>query len=67
VIAPAVRSAESLSALDYLARVARLTHLARAATARLDTVDVIASQNIAEPEPFGKAHLLGFLITAPPI
>ena len=51
VIAPAVRSAESLSALDYLARVARLAHLARAATARLDTVDVIASPTLCLTPP----------------
>src|SRR5580692_2171687 len=35
VIAPAVRNAESLSALEYLTRVARLAHLAREAAARL--------------------------------
>jgi aspartyl-tRNA(Asn)/glutamyl-tRNA(Gln) amidotransferase subunit A len=51
VIAPAVRSAESLSALDYLARVARLADLARAAAARLDTVDVIASPTLSLTPP----------------
>ena len=51
VIAPAVRSAESLSALDYLARVARLADLARAAAARLDTVDVIASPTLCLTPP----------------
>lgn len=51
VIAPAVRSANSLSALDYLARVARLAHLARAAAARLDTVDVIASPTLCLTPP----------------
>src|SRR5580693_8893096 len=51
VIAPAIRSAESLSALDYLARVARLADLARAAAARLDTVDVIASPTLCLTPP----------------
>ena len=51
VIAPAVRSAESLSALDYLTRVARLADLARAAAARLDTVDVIASPTLCLTPP----------------
>jgi aspartyl-tRNA(Asn)/glutamyl-tRNA(Gln) amidotransferase subunit A len=51
VIAPAVRSAESLCALDYLARVARLADLARAAAARLDTVDVIASPTLCLTPP----------------
>jgi len=47
----AIRSAESLSALDYLARVARLADLARAAAARLDTVDVIASPTLCLTPP----------------
>jgi aspartyl-tRNA(Asn)/glutamyl-tRNA(Gln) amidotransferase subunit A len=51
VIAPAIRSAESLSALEYLARVARLADLARAAQARLDTVDVIASPTVCLTPP----------------
>src|SRR5947207_3408923 len=40
VIAPAVRNAESLSAQEYLARVARLRNLAQAASPRLDAVDI---------------------------
>jgi aspartyl-tRNA(Asn)/glutamyl-tRNA(Gln) amidotransferase subunit A len=51
VIAPAVRSAASVSALDYLARVARLAGLARAAAARLDTVDVITSSTLCLTPP----------------
>jgi aspartyl-tRNA(Asn)/glutamyl-tRNA(Gln) amidotransferase subunit A len=51
VIAPAVRSAESRSALGYLARVVRLADLARAAAARLDTVDVIASPTLCLTPP----------------
>jgi aspartyl-tRNA(Asn)/glutamyl-tRNA(Gln) amidotransferase subunit A len=51
VIAPAVRSAASPSALEYLARVARLADLARAAAARLDTVDVIASPTLCLTPP----------------
>ncbi len=51
VIAPAVRSAESLSALDYLARVVRLADLARTAAARLDAVDVTASPTLCLTPP----------------
>ena len=51
VIAPAVRGAESPSALEYLARVARLADLARTAAARLDTVDVIASPTLCLTPP----------------
>src|SRR6478672_5570027 len=43
VIAPAVRNAETLSAIDYLARVERLRTLAQSAEPRLAAVDVIAS------------------------
>src|SRR5215472_9446692 len=48
---PAVRSAKSLSALEYLARVALLADLARASAARLDTVDVIASPTLCLTPP----------------
>ncbi len=51
VIAPAVRNAESLSAREYLARVARLTKLARAAAPRLDAIDVIASPTLCLTPP----------------
>ena len=51
VIAPAVRNAESLSAREYLARVARLSNLARAAAPRLDGVDVIASPTLCLTPP----------------
>ena len=51
VIAPAVRNAESLSAREYLARVARLGILARAAAPRLDAVDVIASPTLCLTPP----------------
>jgi aspartyl-tRNA(Asn)/glutamyl-tRNA(Gln) amidotransferase subunit A len=50
VIAPAVRSAESLRAFDYLARAARLADLAQAA-ARIDTVDIIASPTLCLTPP----------------
>jgi hypothetical protein len=48
VIAPAVRNAETLSARDYLSRIARLRTSARAAGPRLDAVDVIC---LADPVP----------------
>ena len=51
VIAPAVRNAESLSAREYLARVARLDSLAQAASPRLDAVDVIASPTLCLTPP----------------
>jgi aspartyl-tRNA(Asn)/glutamyl-tRNA(Gln) amidotransferase subunit A len=51
VIAPAVRNAESLSARDYLARIARLRALARSAAPRLDAVDVIASPTLCQTPP----------------
>jgi len=51
VIAPAVRDAESLSATDYLARIARLRALALSAAPRLDSVDVIASPTLCLTPP----------------
>jgi aspartyl-tRNA(Asn)/glutamyl-tRNA(Gln) amidotransferase subunit A len=51
VIAPAVRNTESLRAREYLARVARLDSLARAAVPRLDAVDVIASPTLCLTPP----------------
>jgi aspartyl-tRNA(Asn)/glutamyl-tRNA(Gln) amidotransferase subunit A len=51
VIASAVRNAESLSAREYLARVMRLGNLARAASPRLDAVDVIASPTLCLTPP----------------
>ena len=51
VIAPAVRNAENLSAREYLARVSRLSNLARAAAPRLDRVDVIASPTLCLTPP----------------
>jgi aspartyl-tRNA(Asn)/glutamyl-tRNA(Gln) amidotransferase subunit A len=51
VMAPAVRNAESLSAREYLARVARVGMLARAAASRLDAVDVIASPTLCLTPP----------------
>ena len=51
VIAPAVGNAESLSARDYLARIARLRALARSAAPRLDAVDVIASPTLCLTPP----------------
>lgn len=51
VVAPAVRNAESLSARDYLARIARLRTLARTAAPRLDAVDVIASPTLCLTPP----------------
>jgi aspartyl-tRNA(Asn)/glutamyl-tRNA(Gln) amidotransferase subunit A len=51
VIAPAVRNAESLSAQEYLARVARLGNLAQAASPRLDAVDIIASPTLCLTPP----------------
>jgi aspartyl-tRNA(Asn)/glutamyl-tRNA(Gln) amidotransferase subunit A len=46
-----VRAAESLSARDYLARIARLRALARSAAPRLDAVDVIASPTLCLTPP----------------
>jgi len=51
VIAPAVRNAETLSATDYLARIARLRALARTAAPRFDAVDVIASPTLCLTPP----------------
>jgi aspartyl-tRNA(Asn)/glutamyl-tRNA(Gln) amidotransferase subunit A len=51
VIAPAIRQAETLSARDYLARIARLKALARTAAPRLDAVDVIASPTLCLTPP----------------
>jgi len=50
VIAPALRDAESLSARDYLARIARLRALARSAAPRL-AADVIASPTLCLTPP----------------
>jgi aspartyl-tRNA(Asn)/glutamyl-tRNA(Gln) amidotransferase subunit A len=51
VIAPAVRNAETLSARDYLIRIARLRALTRTAAPRLDAVDVIASPTLCSTPP----------------
>jgi len=51
VIAPALRNAETLSARDYLARLARLRALARSAAPRLDAVDVIAAPTLCLTPP----------------
>ena len=51
VIAPAVRNAASVTAGDYLARLARLRALARSAAPRLDEVDVIASPTLCLTPP----------------
>jgi aspartyl-tRNA(Asn)/glutamyl-tRNA(Gln) amidotransferase subunit A len=51
VIAPAVRNAENVIARDYLARLARLRALARAAAPRLDAVDVIAAPTLCLTPP----------------
>lgn len=51
VIAPAVQSAEALSAREYLGRIARLRGLARSAAPRLDAVDVIASPTLCLTPP----------------
>jgi aspartyl-tRNA(Asn)/glutamyl-tRNA(Gln) amidotransferase subunit A len=51
VIAPAVHNAESVSARDYLARIARLRALACTAAPRLDAVDVIASPTLCLTPP----------------
>jgi aspartyl-tRNA(Asn)/glutamyl-tRNA(Gln) amidotransferase subunit A len=51
VIAPAVRNAETLSARDYLSRIARLRTLGRAAGPRLDAVDVIVSPTLCLTPP----------------
>jgi aspartyl-tRNA(Asn)/glutamyl-tRNA(Gln) amidotransferase subunit A len=51
VIAPALCNAESLSARDYLSRIARLRILARAAAPRLDAVDVIVSPTLCVTPP----------------
>jgi len=51
VIAPAVRNAETLSARDYLARIAQLRALSRSAAPRLDAVDVIASPTLCLTPP----------------
>jgi aspartyl-tRNA(Asn)/glutamyl-tRNA(Gln) amidotransferase subunit A len=51
VIAPAVRSAENLSAREYLARVSRLANLARTAAPRFDAIDVIASPTLCLTPP----------------
>jgi aspartyl-tRNA(Asn)/glutamyl-tRNA(Gln) amidotransferase subunit A len=51
VIAPAVRSAENLSAREYLARVSRLGNLARTAAPWFDAIDVIASPTLCLTPP----------------
>jgi aspartyl-tRNA(Asn)/glutamyl-tRNA(Gln) amidotransferase subunit A len=51
VIAPAVRSAENLSAREYLARASRLGNLARTAAPRFDAIDVIASPTLCLTPP----------------
>jgi aspartyl-tRNA(Asn)/glutamyl-tRNA(Gln) amidotransferase subunit A len=51
VIAPAVRNAETLSARDYLARVARLRATARSAAPHFHDVDVIASPTLCVTPP----------------
>ena len=51
VIAPAVCNAETLSARDYLARIAQLRALSRSAAPRLDAVDVIASPTLCLTPP----------------
>jgi aspartyl-tRNA(Asn)/glutamyl-tRNA(Gln) amidotransferase subunit A len=51
VIAPAVHNAATLSARDYLARMARLRALARSAAPRLDAVDAIASPTLCLTPP----------------
>src|SRR5438270_9992823 len=51
VIALAVRHAESLSAREYLARIARLGILSRTAAPRLAAVDVIASPTLCVTPP----------------
>ena len=51
VIAPAVHNAESVSARDYLARIARLRALARSAAPHLDAIDVIASPTLCLTPP----------------
>jgi aspartyl-tRNA(Asn)/glutamyl-tRNA(Gln) amidotransferase subunit A len=51
VIAPAIRQAETLSARDYLGRIARLRALARTAAPRFDAVDVIASPTLCLTPP----------------
>ena len=51
IIAPAVRSAETLSARDYLVRIERLRALAQSAAPRLAAVDVIASPTLCLTPP----------------
>jgi aspartyl-tRNA(Asn)/glutamyl-tRNA(Gln) amidotransferase subunit A len=51
VIAPAVRNAGSVSATDYLARLARLRASARRAAPRLEAMDVIASPTLCLTPP----------------
>ena len=51
VIAPAVRNAETLSARDYLARLAAAEVLARSAAPRLAGVDVIVSPTLCLTPP----------------
>jgi aspartyl-tRNA(Asn)/glutamyl-tRNA(Gln) amidotransferase subunit A len=51
VIAPAIRNAETLSAKDYLARIAQIRALARTAAPRLDALDAIASPTLCLTPP----------------
>ncbi|MGH7097466.1 MAG: amidase [Stellaceae bacterium] len=51
VLAPAIRNAETLSARDYLARLARLRALARSAAPHFETIDVIASPTLCLTPP----------------
>jgi aspartyl-tRNA(Asn)/glutamyl-tRNA(Gln) amidotransferase subunit A len=51
IIAPAIRNAESLSAKDYLARIAQIRALARTAAPRLDALDAIASPTLCLTPP----------------
>jgi aspartyl-tRNA(Asn)/glutamyl-tRNA(Gln) amidotransferase subunit A len=46
-----VRNAESVSARDYLARLARLRALARGAAPRLDAIDVMSSPTLCLTPP----------------
>jgi len=51
IMAPAVRGAEGVSALDYLGRIGRLKSLARQAMSRFDEIDVIATPTLCLTPP----------------
>jgi aspartyl-tRNA(Asn)/glutamyl-tRNA(Gln) amidotransferase subunit A len=51
IMASAVRSAETLSAREYLARLARLKVLARTAAPRFEEIDVLASPTLCITPP----------------